>query len=715
MKSTLKNIFKVFKRDLKKIFTNSMAIILVVGITALPSLYAWFNIYANWDPYGKTGSMQVAVANCDEGTFYKDIKISIGDSMVSNLKGNNSINWQFVSKEEAIHGVEAGEYYAAIEIPEGFSKNLASIVTSDYEKPQIVYYANEKKNAIATKITDKVVQTVQLSVNESFITTVVTVLNTVLGTALDNDEATGVNSFDYLKDEVSQAQDSLSALQNSVNSFSKLMKVMLGLNTSLDQKDMKSLLESTGKLVDDTKDTVEVTQNTVSSMLSSMGSVMTSTGETLDSLSDTVRDLSKLDYEAAQASITVVSNNVGSVKNAVDEVIDVLTSLNNGLTQPIPEVTSVINQLKTVSKSLGEIKELLDGITITNMRPTLIQVADKLSSLSKTLTSIESDYSKNIQPKLKENVTSLLSTLTDLSKIIESVNKDTPQLNTMSDTLNESVGAGDDMITTLSKMLSNMNTQLGKLYDSIDALSNSEIVNAIVNITGENAGDLGEFIASPVSVKTEKVYGIENYGSAMAPFYSTLAIWVGAIMVSALIKTEIKKRKEIAPKLKNSEKFWGRGLLYLAIAAVQSSIICLGDLYFLKIQCYHPIKFLLVGVVAGIVYSLFIYSLVYTFGDIGKAVGVILLVIQIGGSGGTFPIDVTPSFFVTINPYLPFTFVIEAMRECVCGLYENNYWIYILKLLAYAVAAFIIAFPIKAIVKKPIRFFEKRVEETDLF
>ena len=164
--------------------------------------------------------MQVAVANCDEGTFYKDIKISIGDSMVSNLKGNDSINWQFVSKEEAIHGVEAGEYYAAIEIPEGFSKNLASIVTSDYEKPQIVYYANEKKNAIATKITDKVVQTVQLSVNESFITTVVTVLNTVLGTALDNDEATGVNSFDYLKDEVSQAQDSLSALQNSVNSVS---------------------------------------------------------------------------------------------------------------------------------------------------------------------------------------------------------------------------------------------------------------------------------------------------------------------------------------------------------------------------------------------------------------------------------------------------------------------------------------------------------------
>lgn len=711
----MKNAFKIFKRDLKKIFTNSMAIVLIVGIVALPSLYAWFNIYANWDPYGKTGSMMVAVANEDEGTSYKDINIAIGDSIVSNLKGNDSIDWQFVSKEEAIHGVEAGEYYAAIEIPAGFSKNLASIVTSDYEKPEIIYYANEKKNAIATKITDKVVQTVQLSVNESFITTVVTVMSTVLGTALDSDEATGGNTFEYLKSEVSQAQDSLSALQNSVDSFSKLMNVMMGLNTSLNQKDVKSLLESTGKLVDDTKGTVEITQSTASAMLSSMGSVMTSTGETLDSLSDTVRDLSKLDYESAQESINVVSGSVGSVKSAVDEVISVLTSLNNGLSQPISELTSVIKQLTGVSNSLGDIKNLLDGITITNMRPTLIQVADKLSSLSKTLTSIEGNYTKNIQPKLKENVSSLLSTLTDLSNIIESVNKDTPQLNTMSDTFKESVGAGDDMITTLSKMLSNMNTQLTKLYNSIDTLSNSEIVNAIVNITGENAENLGDFIASPVSVKTDKVYGIENYGSAMAPFYSTLAIWVGAVMVSALVKTNIKKRKEIAPKLNNRDKFFGRGMLYVLIAVFQSLIICLGDLYFLRIQCYHPFKFLLVGVIAGIVYSFFVYSLVYTFGDIGKAIGVILLVIQIGGSGGTFPIDVTPNFFISINPYLPFTFVIEAMRECVCGTYSNNYWIYILKLMAYVVAALIIAFPVKAIVKKPIRFFEKRTEETGLF
>ncbi len=201
----------------------------------------------------------------------------------------------------------------------------------------------------------------------------------------------------------------------------------------------------------------------------------------------------------------------------------------------------------------------------------------------------------------------------------------------------------------------------------------------------------------------------------MAPFYSTLAIWVGAMFLVALVKTNVKKKKEISPLIKPHEEYFGRALLFVGFAIIQSLIICLGDLYFLKIQCYHPLKFLFAGVLASVVYSLFIYSLVYTLGDIGKAVGVIMLVVQIGGSGGTFPIDVTPDFFISINPYIPFTFVIEAMRECICGTYGNNYWIDLLKLLTYAVAALVIGLPLKAIVKKPIKFFEKKIEQTGLF
>ena len=142
----------------------------------------------------------------------------------------------------------------------------------------------------------------------------------------------------------------------------------------------------------------------------------------------------------------------------------------------------------------------------------------------------------------------------------------------------------------------------------------------------------------------------------------------------ALVKPKVANKKEIG-NIKPREEYFGRSLIFLTISLVQGLIICLGDLYFLKIQCYHPIKFIFAGLCASFVFTFFIYSLVAAWGDIGKAVAVIMLVVQLGGCGGTFPIDVTPAFFRAINPYLPYTFVIDALRECVCGTYGNNYWI----------------------------------------
>ena len=218
----MKMIFKIFRRDIKKIFRNSMAIILAIGLAVLPSLYAWFNIYANWDPYGSTGNMQVAVINNDEGAVIKTFTVDVGNQIVSNLKANKSINWQFVSKEEGINGVKAGKYYAAIEIPSGFSNSLTSIMSSEFEQPQIVYYANEKKNAIATKITDKVVQTVQTEVNESFITTIVNLMNQVFGFVLDENDISGGALFSKITQEINEAKSAVSDLNNSIDGFTDI-------------------------------------------------------------------------------------------------------------------------------------------------------------------------------------------------------------------------------------------------------------------------------------------------------------------------------------------------------------------------------------------------------------------------------------------------------------------------------------------------------------
>lgn len=228
----MKTIGKIFKRDLKKLFTNSMAIILAVGVAVLPSLYAWFNIYANWDPYGSTGNMQVAVVIEDTGYTYKDISINVGEEIQKNLAANDLIDWQFVSKEEALEGIRSGKYYAGIEIAADFSESLTSIVTSDFVQPQITYYANEKKNAIATKITDKVVQTVQTEVNESFVTTVVDLLNGVLGTAVEIADAQGAELFADLQEKIASAKENITALTAALASFEKVMDAAQSLNGS---------------------------------------------------------------------------------------------------------------------------------------------------------------------------------------------------------------------------------------------------------------------------------------------------------------------------------------------------------------------------------------------------------------------------------------------------------------------------------------------------
>ena len=707
----MKMIFKIFKRDIKKIFRNAMAIILVIGVAVLPSLYAWFNIYANWDPYGSTDNMMVAVINEDEGVYIKDFKVSVGEQIVSNLQGNKSINWQFVSKEKALSGVEAGKYYAAIEIPEGFSDSLTSILTTDFEQPKIIYYANEKKNAIATKITDKVVTTVQTQVNESFITTVVDVLNIVFGIVADEADVTDGEIFVKLNNEIDSAQTGIETLSSSLSGFTEIMALTEELNNSVSSEKLSSFLNNTNNVIHDTSDVISVTENSVSGIIEMVDSIMKDTTASLDSLSSSIQN-----YKPGSASTDALkkaAQDCEAIASRTAAVSEILNSINSSIPKPLPAIDQMIQKLDTVTDSLnnaaGDIKALLNG----DYSGSAAKIALSLSHISSSMKEITNEYNSDVQPQLKKTISSLLVTLNDASDMISLLDKDIPTIDLLIKSLNSSLASGNSMLDSLQELLNGFDNQLDVLSDKLDTLSQSEEFNTFLNLLTGSSEDLGEFIACPVQIETDKVYGVDNYGSAMAPFYSTLAIWVGGVVLVAILKTNVKHKKELGT-VKPYQEYFGRGMLFELLALIQGLIICLGDLYFLNIQCYHPVKFIFAGCFASLVFSLLIYSLTVTFGDIGKAVAVILLVIQIGGSGGTFPIDVTPRFFRAINPFLPFTFVIDAMRECVCGTYGSDYWINLLKLCAYAVIALVIGLLVRIPFKKPIRFFNKKLEETDV-
>ncbi len=710
----MKNILKIYKRDLKKIFTNSMAIILAVGIALLPSLYAWFNIFANWDPYGSTGNMQVAVVIEDEGFNYRNVEINVGETIKSNLEANDLIDWQFVTKDEALHGIESGVYYAGIEIPSGFSESLTSIVTSDFKQPQITYYANEKKNAIATKITDKVVQTVQQEVNESFVTTVINVVSSLIDLVADATKNGGNNVLGNLQSKIDTANAAISNVKETVGGFENIMKVSKTLKDTIDSETLKEALENSGELVDSGNEMAKLLQNSIGGITSSADTSLKKAASGLNEAADV---LSGINTDVSEKTAEPVAKALAKLTryNAVLETVrETLETVKSSLSLDLPALDKLIAKLdKHISRS-NDIISSLTKIQSGATKAEVYRIADDIRSLSQNIDETRSDYKSKVQPVIERNLAALVDMLTVTGKLISDLNGELPTIKALAGSIDSTVESGADMVSSINSLLTNTQKQLAKLSDTIGGLKDSEVLNTIQNVAGKNSEQLGAFLACPVIVNTEKIYGIENYGSAMAPFYSTLAIWVGAMILIAVVKTAVKRKKEIG-NLKIYQCYFGRMFTFLTFSVTQALIICLGDLYFLKIQCYHPFKFILAGLVAAVAFTVFIYSITFAFGDVGKAIGIIFLVIQIGGSGGTFPIDVTPQFFRTLNPYMPFTYVIEAMRECVCGTYANYYWIYLLKLCAYIAVGLIIGIGIKFIVKKPVRFFEKKVEETDLF
>lgn len=709
----MKMIFKIFRRDIKKIFRNSMAIILAIGLAVLPSLYAWFNIYANWDPYGSTGNMQVAVINNDEGAVIKTFTVDVGNQIVSNLKANKSIDWQFVSKEEGINGVKAGKYYAAIEIPSGFSNSLTSIMSSEFEQPQIVYYANEKKNAIATKITDKVVQTVQTEVNESFITTIVNLMNQVFGFVLDENDISGGALFSKITQEINEAKSAVSDLNNSIDGFTDITNLTKQLGDSVNSEKLENLLSGTNDVINDTTDVVKITQTSVSGVIDNIGTLMNGMVTNLDNAASMVENF-KPDQSSVEA-LKTAAQTCTNMATVMDSVCTMLKQMNDNLPDPITAINDIIKTLTENAATLRDLGAKLNDAANGAYDGKLSDIAASLRSVSASIKASTDDFNDNVKPQAEKMVSNLLNTLSSASKMISLLDDDVPTIDSLIKALNASLDSGVGMFGSLQSMLKNFENELDNLSEKIDTLSNSDEFNTFLNVMSENADKLGEFIACPVQVETDKIYGIDNYGSAMAPFYSTLAIWVGAVILIAIINTNVKHKKELGAPVRPYQEYFGRGLLFVAFAIVQALIVCLGDLYFLGIQCYHPVKFIFAGCFAAVVYAMLIYSLAYTFGDIGKAAVVVLLVIQIGGSGGTFPIDVTPKFFQAINPYLPYTFVINAMRECVCGTYGGDYWLDLLKLSAYILIALLIGLVLKIPFRKPIRFFNKKIEETDVF
>lgn len=711
----MKNIGLIMKRDLKNIFTNSMAVILAVGILILPSLYAWVNIYANWDPYGKqsTGNMKVAVAIGDEGLSFRGISVNIGEEIRKNLQANDMIDWVFLSKEDAVNGVLAGDYYAAIEIPENFSESIASILSDRFEAPQITYYANEKKNAIATKITDKVVQTIQSEVNETFIKTVADVASGVLGAELYGENGERSFSAVTLADDLMLAKTGVEDLQKTLDAFDGVFTQLLAASDALPEDALKTLFADLDSSVNSTQEAIKVVRSVSEGMLTSVDLLLESSAAELSQTAELLGNADNLLSVKALTNLNTAAGIISSQQKTISRLSYAFESVNSLLPAGTGGVIDLLDTLGSAQDQLALAGQFAESsLTGSGKGSRAAELSGMLSDVAEMLSETGATYRDTVRPALNNALDSVSATLADASSIASAI-MENDALTSLRQTAKSAVSVDNGVMQDLSALLAGIAGNLERLSDLILGLNDKEAVNLLQNILVANGSALGSFLASPVSVDNDTLYSVANYGSAMAPFYTTLAIWVGGIILIAIFKTDVKKKKELG-NITQTQAYFGRALTFVLFALAQGLIICLGDLYLLKIQCSHPFLFVFAGAAASLVFSFFIYSVVSAFGDIGKAIVVILLVVQLGGSGGTFPIDVTPAFFRTVHPYLPFTFVINAMRECICEMWKSDYWIDLLKLLSYVIAALVIGLFIGAIFRKPIRFFSEKIEETGL-
>ena len=725
----MKKIGQVFLYDISHIKKNVIAMIVVLGLCVVPSLYAWFNIAASWDPYSNTNGLKVAVANTDEGYEGEilPLQINIGDTVISSLRENDQLDWTFTGKKDAVEGVKSGKYYAAIVIPKSFSQDMMSLFSEEMTHSDIIYYINEKENAIAPKVTDKGASAVQQQIDEIFVKTAAQVGLDLLDTISEVTSSDGAQAAaQNLTENIRKIGSDLDSTAGTVKAFSNMtvsMQQMLDATADILNKAGQNT-ETNLSLLNETGNSVDSLRSAVSGTTESVNQVLAQGSQCYDAISGQINNA----FSSISTDAGATAGALNSVASEVQVMIDRYTGFRDSVQQLADSFPLASDLLQPIIGNLNEsiahqeavrdkLNEAAEKITETasdagNYQAQLDQLVQQSSQ---QISGIRSDYENNV----KTQINTMFGTLGDTSSAVQSLFTSMDNGVEDMEKLAKDAGSGlEKMKTTLdtsASLLTATAEKVNQAAEKLDTAAQDGNVEILKNVLGSSPEVISSFVSAPVRMQTKALYPVENYGSAMAPFYSTLSIWVGGIILVAMMKvTASENLKRALTPLKPHQIYLGRYLLFLVLGLIQSGLICLGDLYFLGIQCEHPFLFLLAGWVSSVVYVNIIYTFTVSFGDVGKAICVVLLVMQVAGSGGTFPIEVAPEIFQKIYPFLPFTHSMAAMRECVAGFYQYTYWAELGIMCLFLLASLFLGLVLRKPVIRLNELFIEKLEDTKL-
>lgn len=666
-------VHEILHKDCQEVLKNRLITIIVVALMIFPSLYAWFNIEAFWDPYGNTKNLSVAIVNQDKDYEFKNQKLNFGNDIVKNLKENRSLDWNFVNSKTAMEGLNTGRYYAILTIPKDFTKSLMSVTQVDVRKARIIYTTNEKTNAIAEKITDQGANKLQAKISNHLIQVISkTSLGAMGGISNMTDDITP--KLTEMKKSLQrldvQLVNSKKLAENNKNMIGDLDKSLASSKASLDA--IKRTMNSAKKINDDIGSMATDATSGIQNSSASLKSALRDVSRILESSVNLAQSLNSIGDKGAQQAVISIGNIKDKIDQAairVNNISQVLNDINVVNSNVLNNaVTRLNNEYRSLTDASSRLAGIIDQVNSTSSL-TYSQVQDIVNIVAdsnKGINDIISDFDDLVTRPLSR-VNGNVSTITgDIRSMVDSTGQLYPSVNNFINTASTLNGRVGSSITILESSIDILRGQVSDSIKMIDEIQNNKDLKAFNNVIKSNILERADFIKNPVEIKEEKLYKMANYGSSMAPFYSVLAAWVGVIILSTILSTEPSKQ------YRSIDRYLGRLSFFLILSLIQSIIISTGDLLLLGVTEKEPILFILILMLCSIAFCILIFTLVSCFKTLGKGIAMFLLVIQIGGSGGTFPVQMTPTFFRTINSVIPFTYGINACREAIGGVYMQN-------------------------------------------
>lgn len=702
----MRKIWDIYRLDIKNIVTNMSILIVIGGLIFLPSLYAWFNIKASWDPYGQTDQIPIGVVNEDEGATIRDEDINVGKDLVENLKENDAMNWKFVDREKAMSEVEYGNYYAVITIPKDFSEKLATVTSGEPEKAEMDYYVNEKINAIAPKITDKGVSVIVEEISSEFISTVngaIFDMFNEIGLELEEDYPDIQNFKEYvfnMEEELPKIHETLLDTEGDADDADKLIKNAMG-----KVPEAESILDDGLSQIDKALKVLGNIEDEVNEMSPKIEKELKSIQSKVHEVNDAIKELdgSDISFSDVQTGIDDIDEDISKFREKLSSIEDTLTSVQSGLQdgaageseeQPAEEEENEDEENNDEEapaednvKNLEEEKENIQAVIdeIQAMDETLEKIQSESKEIHQFVEDVEKDvkekidfdgiptdkvdelvtvYTDEIVPTLTEEIKNAKGTLQEAKGMVVDIKDAIPEVKRLLNNTNDHLGEGQELLTDVLNEYPYVNDKVKETADKIRDLEDETDLNEIIELLKNDPESEKGFFSEPVKLHKNEIFPIKNYGTGMTPFYTVLAFWVGGLLLISLLTTDITDDPNIKPR----HMYFGRLFTFLTIGFFQAIIAILGNLFILKVEVSSILAFIGFGLIVGAVFMTIIYTVVSIFGDVGKAMIIILLVLQIAGSGGTYPVVLLPKFFQMINPLLPFTYAVDLMREAVGGI-----------------------------------------------